>query len=231
MRAAWRAEWAKLRTGGPGLAATLLLAILLTAGGAALGSHAIDPVQLRLLGVRLGQAAMAAAGVQILAGEYGTGLIRTTLLAVPRRLDVLAAKAALLTAGVAPAAVLGVGIAVIGLPPGDALLRAAGESVLHLILIGLLGLGVAAAVRSSAAAVSIVLALLYLMPIVLRALPNLEWQRALYRLTPATAVQALTTTVGNATLSLGPWAALGVVAAWTAGALGLGALVLHRRDA
>ena len=69
-------------------------------------------MQLRLLGVRLGQAAAAAAGVQILAGEYGNGLIRTTLLAVPRRLHVLAAKATLLTAGVVPAAVLGVGAAV-----------------------------------------------------------------------------------------------------------------------
>jgi ABC-2 type transport system permease protein len=230
VRAALRAEWAKLRT-GPGPVVPLVLAALLTAGGAALGDHSIDPVQLRLLGVRLGQAAVAAAGVHILAGEYRSGLIRMTLLAVPRRLNVLAAKATLLTAGVAPAAVLGVGAAVLTLPPGGPLLRAATESVLYLILIGLLGLGVAAAVRSSAVAVSVVLALLYLMPILLQMLPDPDWQRALYRVTPATAVQTLATTVDNAALPLGPWAALGVVAAWTTGALALGALVLNRRDA
>jgi ABC-2 type transport system permease protein len=230
VKAALHAEWAKLRT-APGLVLPLVLAVLLTAGGAALGEHAIDPVQLRLLGVRLGQAAVAAAGVHILGGEYGSGLIRMTLLAVPRRGHLLAAKAALLTAGVAPVAVLGVGAAVLTLPPGGPVLRAAAESVLYLILIGLLGLGVAAAVRSSAVAVGIVLALLYLMPMLMQMVPDPDWQRALYRVTPATAVQALATTVDNATLPLGPWAALGVVAAWTAGALAVGALVLHRRDA
>jgi ABC-2 type transport system permease protein len=176
----------------------LALAVLLVAGGLALGSSSVDPVQLRLLGVRLGQGAVAAAGVQILATEYGSGLIRMTLLAVPRRLDVLAAKAAVLTALVAPAAVLGVGVAVLGLSPDGGLLRAAFGSVLHLILIGLLGLGVAAVVRSSAAAMGIVLSLLYLMPMLLRMLPDPDWQRILYRTTPATAVQAR------------PWQALSV---------------------
>ncbi|MBG0561381.1 ABC transporter permease [Actinoplanes aureus] len=231
MRAALRAEWAKLRTGPAGLAVPLLLAGLLAAAGAALGDRAIDPVQLRLLGVRLAQAAVAAAGVHLLAGEYGTGLIRTTLLAVPRRLHLLTAKAALLTAGVVPVAVLGVGVAVATLPPGAAMLRAAAGSVVYLILIGLLGLGTAAVVRSSAVATGIVLALLYLMPMILRMVPDDDWQRALYRLTPATAVQTLATTVDTAALPMGPWAALGVVAAWSAGALALGALTLCRRDA
>ncbi|MFF5076070.1 ABC transporter permease [Actinoplanes sp. NPDC000266] len=231
MRAAWAAEVGKLRNGGLGLAVPLILGVLLTAAGVALGRGSIDPVQLRLTGVRVGQAAMAAAGVHILAGEYGTGLIRATLLAVPRRLHVFAAKGVLLTAGVAPAAVLGVGVAVVGLSPGGALVRAAAESVLHLILIGLLGLGVAAAVRSSAAAIGVVLALLYLAPMLLWMLPDPDWARVLYRLTPATAVQALTTTVDNATLPLGPWAALGVVAAWAAAALALGAVLLQRRSA
>ncbi|WP_328475276.1 ABC transporter permease [Actinoplanes sp. NBC_00393] len=229
MRAALRAEWAKLRTGPAGLLVPLALAGLLTAAGAALGDRAVDAVQVRLLGVRLGQAAAAAAGVYLLAGEYRTGLIRTTLLAVPRRLHVLAAKATLVVAGVAPVALLGVGAAVLTLPPDGPLLRAAGSAVLYLILIGLLGLGVAAVVRDAAVAVGIVLGLLYLMPILLQMLPDPDWQRVLYRLTPATAVQALTATTGDA-LPLGPWAALGVVAAWAAGTLGLGAMVLHRRD-
>ncbi|GAA4608686.1 ABC-2 type transport system permease protein [Actinoplanes octamycinicus] len=229
MRAALRAEWAKLRT-APALLLPLTLAVLLTAAGAALGDHGIDPVQLRLLGVRLGQAAVAAAGVQILAGEYRTGLIRSTLLAVPRRTHLLAAKATLLTAGVAPAALLGVTAAVLTLPATTPMLRAAIGSVLYLILIGLLSLGTAAAVRSSAAAISIVLALLYLMPMLLQILPDPDWQRALYRLTPATAVQALTTTTDTTSLALTPASALAVVTTWTTAALLLGAVLLHRRD-
>ncbi|MCO8275177.1 ABC transporter permease [Actinoplanes sp. TRM 88003] len=207
------------------------MALLLIAGGVALGRDAVDPVQLRLLGVRLGQAAVAAAGVQMLAAEYSSGLIRATLLAVPRRLDLLAAKAGLLTAFVAPIAVLGVGVAVLGLTPSGDLVRAAVVSVLHLILIGLFGLGAAAVVRNSAAALGIVLSLLFLMPMLLRMLPDPDWQRILYRTTPATAVQAMTTTVDTAILPLGPWSALGVVAAWAGGALVLGAFLLYRRDA
>jgi ABC-2 type transport system permease protein len=230
MRAALRAEWAKLRTGPRDLVVPLVLAALLTAAGAALGDRSIDPVQLRLLGVRFGQAAVAVAGVHLLASEYRTGLIRMTLLAVPRRVHVLAAKGLLLMVGVVPVAVLGVGAAVVTLPPSAALLRAAGASVLYLILIGLLGLGVAAVMRSSAGAAGVVLALLYLMPILLRMVPDPDWQRVLYRITPSTAVQVLGATVDTASLPMGTWAALGVVAGWSSGALGFGALVLCRRD-
>jgi ABC-2 type transport system permease protein len=56
-------------------------------------------------------------------------------------------------------------------------------------------------------------------------------QRALYRLTPATAVQSLQSTVDVSGLPLSPWAALGVVALWSAAALALGAAALIRRDA
>ena len=207
MRAALRAEWAKLRTGAAGLVVPLLLAGLLVAGGAALGDRSVDPVQVRLLGVRAGQAAVAAAGVYAMAGEFRTGLIRVTLLAVPCRLRVLTAKAVLLVAAVTPVAVAGVVVAVAGVPVSAEVLRAAGLSVLYLVLIGLLGLGVAAMVRDSAVAAGIVLGLLYLMPMLLRMLPDPDWQRALYRLTPATAVQALAATGDTAALPLGPWAA------------------------
>lgn len=231
MRAALRAEWTKLHTAPRGLLIPVFLATVLTAVGATLGDNAVDPAQLRLLGVRLAQAAVAAAGVHLLAGEYATGEIRATLLAIPRRHHILAAKALLLTATVLPAASLGVATAVLTLPPSAPLLRAATESVLYLTLIALLALGVGAAIRNSAAAVATVLALLYLMPILLQMIPDPDWQRFLYRLTPATAVQVLSTTVDTTTLPMGPWTALATVAAWTTAALALGYTVLHRRDA
>src|SRR4051794_37182133 len=98
MRAVLRAEWTKLRTvAGP--AALLLAAVVLTvavsAAAAAAAGQPVDAVRLSLLGVQIGQAVVAAAAVQVLAGEYGTGLILVTLTAVPSRGRVLTAKALL----------------------------------------------------------------------------------------------------------------------------------------
>src|SRR6185437_13383392 len=53
-----------------------------------------DPVGFILgTGIGLGQLAIAVLGVLIITSEYSTGVIRASLLAVPRRLPVLAAKA------------------------------------------------------------------------------------------------------------------------------------------
>ena len=123
--------------------------------------------------------------VLAISSEYSTGMIRTTLAAMPRRTTVLAAKAALvtgLTLAAGTVAVLGSllagrlilpghgftpahGIAPLSLADGP-VLRAAAGSVLYLALIALLSLGAATAVRDSAVAIGIVLGLLYLFPIV-----------------------------------------------------------------
>lgn len=241
MRAALHAEWTKLRT-LPDFAVLLALTVVLTvavsAAAAGAGGPLPDPVHAALLGVQLGQALAAVAGVQILAGEYGSGLIHATLLAVPRRTRLLGAKAALLTAGVAVAAVAALlGSTLTGwlllpsLPLGGPLLRAVTGSILYLILIALLGLGTAAAVRNTVAAAGVVLSLLYVLPAVLRLFPNPDWQRWIYRLTPSSAERSLQTTVGGAALPLTPWQSLAVTAGWATAALALGLLVLARRDA
>ena len=56
-----------------------------------------DVTKLSLTGVYLGQAVVAIVAVLAISGEYGTGMIRTTLAAMPRRTAVLAAKAAVVT--------------------------------------------------------------------------------------------------------------------------------------
>ena len=240
MRAALRAEWSKLRT-LPDFAVSLTLIVVLTvavSAASAAGGAGPDPVHVALLGVQLGQAVAAIAGVQILAGEYGSGLIHCTLLAVPRRARLLSAKAALLTGGVAAAALVALagsaltgGLLLPSLPAGGPLLRAVTGSILYLILIALLGLGTAAAVRNTVAAAGVVLSLLYVLPVILRMLPDPDWQRWVYRLTPSSAVQSIQTTVGTSGLPLGPWPSLAVTAGWSAAALALGLLLLTRRDA
>jgi ABC-2 type transport system permease protein len=239
MRAALRAEWRKLRT-VPDVAVLLAATIVLTVGvswiSAAVGGGA-DPVRAALLGVQVGQAAAAVVGVQVVTGEFGSGLMGATLLALPRRGRMLAAKAlwvGALCGGAAAVAVLGslaVGRSLLSFPLDGAVARAVTLSILHLTLVALLGLGVGALARNAAGALGVVLGLLYLMPVLMPMFPDQDTQRALYRLTPATAVQSLSSTVDVGGLPLSPWAALGVVALWSAAGLALGGSALMRRDA
>jgi ABC-2 type transport system permease protein len=192
MRDALRAEWTKART-LPGSGWLHLAAIALTVAVSAVVAAAVrcpsghcaeDPAKISLTGIYLGQAVFAIVAVLGVSSEYSTGMIRVTLAAMPRRATVLAAKAAVLTGPVLVAgavAVLGSVLAGRLILPGHGIgpahgypdlslasgpvLRAAAGSVLYLTLIALLSLGIATAVRDGAAAIGIVLGLLYLFPI------------------------------------------------------------------
>lgn len=65
-----------------------------TSGG---GDSDVDTVVLVLYGSVLGTSCTVVLGILMTAGEYSTGLIRASLTAVPRRLPVLWAKAAVFT--------------------------------------------------------------------------------------------------------------------------------------
>jgi ABC-2 type transport system permease protein len=248
MRQALRAEWTKLRTDAAIawlVLASVALTVALSAAVAAArtaGSADLDTTKLSLVGVDLGQATVAILGVTVISGEYATGMIRTTLTAIPRRIAVLATKAATLTAVVVVAAT----VAVLGsllaaglvLPSGVPLsltagstVRAAVGSVLYLALIALLSLGVAFAVRDSAVAIGVVLSLLYLFPILIQAVSDQDWQRHLQQIAPMNAGLAIQNTVHLRGLPISPWSGLGVLAAWAAAALVLGGLTLRLRDA
>jgi len=241
-----RAEWTKLRTApetvwlvlgivAATVAVSVVVAVNMPCGTAVCGG---DPTKAALTGVQLGQALVAILAVLAVGGEYGTGMIHATLAAMPRRTGVLAAKAAVVTAAVVPAAVVAVAVsALVGrrlLPAGVSLptvLRATGGSVLYLMLIGLLALGVAAVVRNAAAAIGVVLALLYLFPILAASVPDPVWERHLLQVGPMTAGLAVQATTGLDKLPIGPWPGLAVTAAWACGALLAGALLLRVRDA
>ena len=110
-------------------------------------------------------------------------------------------------------------------------LRAAAGSVLYLALIGLLGLGIATAVRDSAVAIGVVLALLYLFPIITNVISSQTWQRHMDQISPMTAGLYIQATTNLRALPLTPWQGLGVLAAWAAGAILAGGLLLRFRDA
>jgi ABC-2 type transport system permease protein len=110
-------------------------------------------------------------------------------------------------------------------------IRATVGAVVYLTLIALLSLGVGAAVRDSAAAIGLVLALLYLFPVVASLASDATFARCLQQIGPLSVGLDVQATIGMESLSLTPWQGLGVVALWTVGALLLGALVLSFRDA
>jgi ABC-2 type transport system permease protein len=231
-----RAEWTKLRT-SPGTVWLLLGIVAATVAVSALGAQTCstgDCAKTSLVGVQLGQAIVAILAVLVIGGEYGSGMVRVTLAAMPRRTAVLAAKAALLAGLVTVAAVVAVLASVLigqlSLRDGP-VLRAATGSVLYLVLVALLSFGVGTAVRSSAAAIGTVLGLLYLFPIVAGAVSDEDWQRHILQAGPGTAGLAIQATTDLGSLPIGPWPGLGVLAAWSAGTLLTGALLFQLRDA
>ena len=265
LRAGWtsvheglHAEWTKLRTlpGTPWLVAAIIAATVAvsTAAVAAAtcpsGGCTVDPTKLSLTGTDLGQAVVAILAVLTISSEYSTGMIRTTLTAMPRRGTVLAAKATVITGLVLAAgtiAVLGsllAGALILprhgftpahGYPPlslGDGpVLRAAAGTVLYLALIALLSLGVATIIRDSGAAIGTVLGLLYLSPIIGAVVTSPHWHNGIERYAPMSAGLAIQATTGLRGLPISPWGGLGVLAAWAAAALLAGGLLLRLRDA
>jgi ABC-2 type transport system permease protein len=251
MTYALRAEWTKLRS-LPGTGWLLIAAIISTvavsvAAAAAVrcpsGGCAEDPARISLTGVYLGQAVIAIVAVLSISDEYGTGMIRVTFAAVPRRIIVLAAKATALAGVIAIGVSLLAGALILpghGIGPAHGypalsladgpVLRAAVGSVLYLMLIALFSIGVATCARDSAASVGVVLALLYLFPILGSVLGS-NLSRHVQQFGPMTAGLAIQATTNLNALPIAPWAGLGVLAAWSAAALLAGALLLNRRDA
>jgi ABC-2 type transport system permease protein len=257
LASATRAEWTKLRT-VTSTAWLLLTSVALTVGVSAITSSAekcpascgADPAKISLTGVMLGQTTIAVLAVLLVSGEYSSGMIRVSLAAVPRRRELLVAKAAVLTAVVAAAgiiAVLGSLLAGQLLLPGNGftarhgfvpvtlahgpVLRAAVGSVLYLTLIALFSLGVAAAVRDSGAAITVSLGLLFVLPILGNVLLSPHWQRRFERYSPMDAGLTIQATRNLAKLPIGPWEGLGVLGLWTAAAVLAGWLALRYRDA
>jgi ABC-2 type transport system permease protein len=257
--AALHAEWTKLRTvSGPGWLLAATIAVTVATGAAVAAASRCspgavcspDPAKLSLTGVEVGQALVAILGVLVVSHEYSTGMISLTLTATPHRPVVLAAKAAVVAGLVLVAGTVAAGGSVLAgrlLLPGHGftaargfqalslgdgpVLRAALGSVLYLVLICLLSLGVAAAVRDSGFAIGVVLGLLYLFPILAGVVTNPAWERHLQQIAPMNAGLDIQATTGLHALPLSPWAGLGVLAAWATGALLAGGLLFWGRDA
>jgi ABC-2 type transport system permease protein len=246
-------EWTKLRT-VPSTAWSLLLLVALTVTTGALVLWSLDATscgarcdqdlpKLSLSGVYLGQLAAVVVAVLAVTAEYDTMMIRTTLAASPRRLAVLCAKAAAVLGAVLGAGLLSVlgalaagrGVPVGGYPPlslaDEPTRRAYLGTVLYLGLIALLSLGIGTLVRHTAGAITAVLALLYVAPIIALVVSSQVWRDRIERYSPMTAGLYVQATNHLDRLPIRPWHGLGVLAAYAGVALLLGAVAFKVRDA
>ncbi|MFF1694960.1 ABC transporter permease subunit [Streptomyces sp. NPDC058257] len=168
-------------------------------------------------------------------GEYATGSITNTLQCVPDRARLLTAKS--LTVGVV-AFGAGIVLAALGVVAGVAAMdestfdfaHVAGRVfavAVHLMLMSVLTIGLAAIVRSSAGTITVLFVLLLIVPTILQSIP-LDFLTNLAQFLPqAAGTQFLT---GDADL-YGPATGLLLLAAWTAASLTLATVILRRRDA
>jgi len=201
----------------------------------------------------LSQLAIGVLGVLIITTEYSSGMIRTTFTAVPQRGLVLAVKAvvfgavtfvvSMLTTFVtffAAQAILNRGT-VTAAPPhhlvkyGVSLsspqaLRIVIGAALYLTVCALLGVALGALLRSTAAAITALAGLLFILPIMMNFLP-VSWHRdAIAQWLPSNAGMQIVEKVTQP-LQFSPWVGLAVFAGWVAVAFAAGLVLLRRRDA
>ncbi|MEU1302158.1 ABC transporter permease [Streptomyces shenzhenensis] len=197
-------------------------------------------VSLSLFGTNFAQLALGVLGVLVTAGEYSTGMIRSTMAAVPRRLPVLWSKAGVFglvalvvgTVGAFVAFLIGGGI-VSGTPAAMDLshagvVRSLLGAGLYLGLVGVIGAALGALLRSVAGGISVLVAALMLVPGLMSLLPS-SWQDDVNRYLPSNAGQSMFALTHDST-ALSPGAGLLVFLGWTALALAGAAYRLRRSD-
>jgi ABC-2 type transport system permease protein len=255
-----RAEWTKLRTVRSTawcVLATIVAAfgigILATSSQASQWRHGgivdrvlFDPTSVSLTGLLFGQLAMGVLGGLTVSAEYGSGSIRATFAAVPRRPVVLAGKVvvfgvlAFVVCESLSFASFFVGQAILsGSAPTATLaqhevLRAVIGGGLFLTVLGLFALGLAAIIRHTAGAITTFVAILLILPLVVSAFPA-KYGWPIGRYLPATIGSAMTsvTSLGahDSFLPAFPfWHGFALMCAYAVGANLIGGFLMVRRD-
>jgi ABC-2 type transport system permease protein len=242
-----RMEWLKLRS----VRSTWWTVLVFAAGLVGLAvlvmsrqhnGPSFDPTNDSFAGLIIGQVAFGVLGVLAVTSEFSSGMIRATFAAAPRRPLVLAAKAAvlgvvtLLAGEILAFAAFAVGQAVLKGPAPHAALGQPGvlRAVLlggaYPVLIALIGLGLGALIRHTAGAISAVVGVLFVLPLILVPLGT-SIQNAAGQFMPMLIAENSLTAVKPVPHSLSPGLGFALLCAYAAVALAAGAWALARRDA
>ncbi|MBK9739393.1 MAG: ABC transporter permease [Actinobacteria bacterium] len=202
----------------------------------------LDPTgQILGSGFQFSQLAICVLGVLIVTGEYSSGTIRATLLAVPRRTPVLVAKALVFAALVFVVAEVAaftsfmIGAAILSsrveVSLGDSgVLQAILGVGLYAALLGVFAIAIGALPRHTAGAITAIIGFVLVLSPLALLLPG-DWGRYVYAYLPTNAGQRITTTIQAPTDLLTAWQGFGVFAAWTIALILVAGYLLKRRDA
>lgn len=253
------AEWLKvwtLRSTWLTSAITVAITVLLGAGIAIayirLGDTEATARYAITAGLSFGQIAVAVLGTLVITGEYASGQIRSSLAAVPRRGQLLAAKAIVVAA---VSFLLGVVSILLSWAISAPFLNGHAGSLLDAEYLGffwgaglsyagiaLMSMGLGFLMRSTAGSISVAMTLLFVLAIPLQILgEKWNWALKILGLLPASVQSAvvdpfsLVTTWGstepNAINFLEHWQAVAVFAAWAIVPVLAAWAVFSRRDA
>ncbi len=191
----------------------------------------------------LGELVLVVLGALAITSEYSTAMIRTSLTVMPRRGVLYPAKAAVITAVVLITSLVA---AFASFWLGQALLHSTGASAtlsqpnvlravigaaLYVTLCGLLAYGVGSMIRHTAGAITIMVAVLFVIPILTNLLPN-SWHADIVRWLPSSAGDAITSTVaGSHPHMFSAWGEFLVLGIYTAVVLLAGFILFRNRDA
>jgi ABC-2 type transport system permease protein len=250
----FRSEWTKLYS----LRSTrwaLLATAVMTIGFGLIGSAvtvsrwaslsaadkaSFDPLNTSLLGVRFGVLAIGVLGVLLITGEYTTGMIRSTMTAVPKRLPVLWGKT-----GVYAVAALAITIpaALIAFFAGQAILSGQNIQIAfshagvpgavlgaagYLTLVGLFAMGLGAVMRNTAAGIATFAGIMFVVPPLISILPS-SVANSIDPYLPSNAGQAMMQ-IGHHANTLSPVAGFAVFAGYVVVVIVAAAVLLVRRD-
>jgi ABC-2 type transport system permease protein len=194
-----------------------------------------------LRGYFLGQLLIGVLGVLFVSAEYSTGMIRSTLAAVPRRIPVVLAKA-LVFGGIALVAMTAASVTGFlgaqgllsqyhhGVSLFDSgVLRVVVGTGAYLAMIGLLGAALGWIVRSTAGGIAGLVGILIVVPVVLGVMPG-TWGKTVAEYLPGGAGSSFIDSI-RTTYMLSPGAGFAVLLAWVVGGLLVAAALVKRRDA
>ena len=247
-------EWLKLlplhktsRTVAVAVALAVAVSSVVAAAMASSGSHmssedrrGFDSIAISLQGVNAAVLAIGVFGVLCVTREYTTGMIRTTFMAQPSRLRVLAAK---LGTHAAVAGVAAAGACLAAFAVGQAVLSTAGLSVgwgqphlpaalagavVYLLLVCVWGVGLGAVLRSTAAAITWLASILVVAPVIVQILPQSTIDLVGRWLPSQIGQQAISAHPSAHAFS--PWAGLALLAGYVLVTLLIGAWRMTRVD-
>ncbi len=234
---------------GVGMLLTIALPLVFAAVTASHWAHmsAADradrhPLDIALAGVNVAQLAIAVLGVLVISGEYSTGMIRSSLIAVPKRLPVLWAKIAVyaavsfiltlpavLVAFFASQAVLS-RHHILQISFGDpGVARSVLGGALYVTLVGIFALGIGTILRNTAGGIAAFAGIFFVIPPLMNILPT-SWNNAISQYLPSEAGRQLFS-LHQAAHSLSPTAGGLLMLGYCALTVAVAAVLLVRRDA